>query len=709
MIVLGIALQRARARYRVADASVTVTSFSAEDDLMQFIARRSECRHIIWAGVLADTAATLKVADELYGGSCPTCHEIVRKVSFLAFESPTARFDEPPAPRNAENKLTKVSKADVRRTEKRLAELGAETGGLAADLKEVALGQTPPRWRGALSEIPVGILRTYEPNAECIRFKDSAVPAIVFHQGLAGYLFKMNRSLFPLLPMSSLRRGAITRFVKDEKTRSALRVQAVDTALEFLEVGRPRSKVLVEIPVIARALEMPLTRTMSTFVLCHEYGHAVLNHADELRSVGRDAKFQMLERSRAMEFEADTWGQDAVIGAFTGGKNAEPTLAMLDDLFNGDAPEMKQDFVRAAPCVTLLYFEFLDVVEERLARHGIDVTAQDVLTRRRARMAEQRTPEHPSHPSNKERFQALHAHLLEHSNITTHTWVAAFEALLGEIKDDLDKLIDRTGAVEGKRLARRFPWPCGKARSRSSPWSDTVSFIDDERRIALQEELRNVEGRPLKLDEAELWRHFERRKNKAQAHFDKKEYAEAEKIYTRILDSGETIDSVPLYYMLGQCRENLGDEEGAIAAYRRCMDLVPGSDIAALCACSLGLILLDKKDRSGVEAAFTAATTASSPGVRLIAMYYLGVIAHERRDVDAALRWYRKVWAERDTEIDLFPTVVAHAAMNMGSVYEARGQFAEARKLFEYALNFPGIEPDNRKIAEQHLRDMRKR
>ncbi|MFC6879950.1 MULTISPECIES: tetratricopeptide repeat protein [Actinomadura] len=678
---------------------------------MQFFARRLECKHIVWAGPLVDTAATMNVAVELHGRPCPTCGETVRKVDFVAIRSSSSMFDEPPAPRNAENKLAEASKVDVKRTGQRLAELGAETGGLAAVLKEAALGLTPPQWRGALEKIPVGILQTYEPNAECIRFKDSAVPAIVFHQGLAGYLFKMNRSIFPLQGLGSMSGGAICRFVEDEKTRSALRVQAVDTALEFLGVGKPRSKVLVEIPTIARFLEMPLTRTMSAFVLCHEYGHAVLNHADELRSVGRDAAYYLLDRSRAMEFEADTWGQDSVIGAFTSGKNLEPSLAMLDDLFPGGAPEVKQDISHAAPCVALLYFEFLDVIEERLARHGIDVAAQGAPTRRRARMAGKKASEHSSHPSNKERFQALYAHLSEHGNFTAHTWVGAFEMLLDEIKGDLDKLIDKTGAVAPTRLARRFRWPWSEPKRESSSWRDTITMIDDDddTRIKLQEVLQKVEGQEVKLDEAEVWRHFERQKKRARAHFDKKEYAEAERIYTQILDSGETTESVPLYHLLGQCRERLGDQQGAIAVYRRCLEIVPGSDFAALCGFSLALLLFDKKDPNGAETALTAATTSHSPGIRLQAMFWLGEMAHKRHDVETALRWYRKIWAERDTELDLFPTVVAHAALNMGSALQARGQFAQATKLFEYARDFHAIEPNNRAIAEQHLRTLRGR
>ncbi|WP_329258036.1 tetratricopeptide repeat protein [Actinoallomurus sp. NBC_01490] len=678
---------------------------------MQFFARRLECKHIVWAGPLVTTAATLNVADELRGRSCPTCGEIVRKVDFVAIEKPLSTFDESPAPRNAENKLKKTSNADVEKTRQRLAGLGAEVGGLAADLKKSALGLAPPQWRDTLANIPVGILRTYEPNAECIRFEDSAMPAIVFHQGLAGYLFKMNRSIFPLLRMGSLGGGAIRRFVEDGKARSALRVQAVDTALEFLGVGRPRSKALVEIPMIARLLEMPLTRTMSAFVLCHEYGHAVLNHADELRSVGRDAKFSLLERSRAMEFEADTWGQDALIGAFTGGKNLEPSLAMLDDLFSGDAFVVKQDISHAAPCAALLYFEFLDVIEEWLVRRGVDVAGQDAFTRRRARMAEKTASGQSTHPSNQDRFQALYAHLSEHGNFTAHTWVEAFEMLLDEIKDDLDDLIDKTGAVPRKRLTRRLQ-PRSRAKRGPGSWRDTITHIDDDdaTRIRLQEALRNVEGQVLRLDEAELRRHFEAQKDRAEAHYRKQEYAEAEQIYTRILDSGETTESVPLYPLLGECRERLGDRQGAIAAYRRCLEIVPGSDFAALCGFSLGRILLfDEKDPAGAETALTAATTSHVLDIRAQAMFWLGTIAHGRREVEAALRRYQDVYALRESEFTLFPRLIPLAALNIGGVLEERGRFAEAAKMFEYARDHPAIDPKNRALAEQHLRAVRGR
>jgi tetratricopeptide (TPR) repeat protein len=683
---------------------------------MQVFARRAECKHIVWAGPLVDTVATLNVADELRGRSCPTCGEIVRKVDFVAFKKSSSTFDEPPARRNTENKLKKASNAEVKKTQQRLAGLGAETGGLAADLKEAALGLTPPQWRGTLAKIPVGTLQTYEPNAECRRFKDSTMPAIVFHQGLADYLFKMSRSIFPLLRIGSMNGDAIEHFVEDEKTRSSLRVQAVDTALEFLGIGKPRSKVLVETPLVARFLEMPLTRTMSAFVLCHEYGHAVLNHADELRSVGRNSEFYLLERSRAMEFEADTWGQDAVIGAFTSGKNLEPSLAMLDDLLpSGGASGVKKDISHAAPCVALLYFEFLDVIEERLARYGIDVTTQDALTRRRTRMAGKKASEHSTHPSNKERFQALYAHLSEHSNFTTHTWVAAFEGLLDEIKDDLNKLIDKTGAVTGKRLTRRFQWASSNARRESSSWRNNITHLDDndDTRIKrLQELLPNLEseGRFRDLDNAEVRRHFDRLRSKAEEHYDKEEYVEAERIYTQILDYGETTESASLYPLLGMCREELGDQQGAIAAYRRCLEIAPGSDPAALCGFSLGRILLfDKEDPSGAETALTAATTSHVLDIRARAMFWLGNISYERRDVEAALRRYRDIYALRDSEFTLFPSVIPQAAFNIGVVLEKRGQFAEAAKMFEYARDHRAIDPNNRAVAEQHLRAVRGR
>jgi len=72
---------------------------------MQFFARRAECKHIVWAGPLVNTAATLNVAEELRGRSCPTCGEVVHKVDFVAFRKPTSTFDESPAPRNVDGRL----------------------------------------------------------------------------------------------------------------------------------------------------------------------------------------------------------------------------------------------------------------------------------------------------------------------------------------------------------------------------------------------------------------------------------------------------------------------------------------------------------------------------------------------------------------------------------------------------------------------------
>jgi tetratricopeptide (TPR) repeat protein len=570
---------------------------------MQAFARRAECKHIVWAGPLNDTATTLEVADQVRGRSCPTCGRLVEHVDFIAFGGEDATFDAAPAPRNTTNKLKKASAADAGRSLRHLQALGGRTDGLAADLKKMALALTPAQWRGPLGRIPVGIMPSSVPNAACLKFKDSPVPAIVFHQGLAGFLFKMNRSVFPLLTVGALS-GHQTTFVSGKKTRSELRVQAVDTALEFLGIGPPRPKTLVQIPDVVRALEMPLTRTMSAFLLSHEYGHAVLNHADEVKQAG---KLFLLERSRAMEHEADAWGQDAVIGAFNGGK---PVDSSLDGLFADGAAAMQRDMAQAAPCIALLYFEFLDTVQERVADRDDPGT----------------------HPSNQDRFRALYTHLSRTSNFGAHTWVEGFELRLNEIRDDLDRLIDRTGAVQGRRFAgwfRRRPKP-GPAASWRTGYSSLEG--DDERRRALEDRLREVEAHStgLKLDQAEVQRRFDRLKDEAGEHYEKREFREAERIYRQLLDEGETLQSVPLYPMLGCCREELGDIDGAIAAHRRCLELVPGSDFAAMSGYFLGGLLLDRGDVDGAEAALTAALTSHVPEMRTQARASLDAIRRHR-------------------------------------------------------------------------------
>jgi tetratricopeptide (TPR) repeat protein len=677
---------------------------------MQFFARRTECRHIVWAGPLVNTGATLRVAEDLRGRSCPTCGKAVRTVEFLALEGQNATFDEPPAPRNARNMLKKATNAEARKTERHLARLGGETGGLAAQLKEAAIELTPRDWRGSLTKIPVGILQTYEPNAECIRFKDSPVPAIVFHQGLAGFLFKMNRSIFPLVRLGTLG-GTTSSFIDDAKTRSALLLQAVDTALEFLGVGGPRDKALVEIPLVVKAMEMPLTRTMSSFVLCHEYGHAVLNHADELRSFGGDPKSFLLERTKAMEHEADAWGQDALIGAFTGGSRLEPSLDVLDELFVSDATLMKHDMALSAPCIALLYFEFLDVVEDLLTRHGVDCAAQASSAdhyRWRARMAESGAPS--THPSNKDRFQVLYQHLSAHGNFTAHSWVESFEFHLDEIKSDLDRLIDKTKAVRHKRLSRRFQLR-RKANRDSNAWRDTIAEIDDDTRIDLEHAFEDLDasGPRMQLDEGEVQRRFEYLKEKAEGHLDRNEYAKAEKAYAQLLDLGETTESVTMYAALAWCREQLGDLDGAIAANRRCVELVPDSSVGALAAFSLGrMLLFAKDDLDGAEAALDLGLRSDIVDVRLKCMFWLGMIAQRRGDPGTALQRYREIYRQRDTELTMFPGVPGLAALNIGGIHQGRGEYTKAARMFEYARDHLRDDPENRAIAEQRLQRVRR-
>jgi tetratricopeptide (TPR) repeat protein len=334
---------------------------------------------------------------------------------------------------------------------------------------------------------------------------------------------------------------------------------------------------------------MPLTRTMSAFLLSHEYGHAVLNHADELKQAG---KLLVLERSRAMEHEADAWGQDAVIGAFNGGK---PVDNSLDMLASDGAADIQRDIAQAAPCIALLYFEFLDTVQERIGDRDDPGT----------------------HPSNQDRFHALYAHLSKHGNFGAHTWVESFERMLNELRDDLDRLIDKTGAVPKRGWKPKWSW---KPKRSTASWRRGYSTLegDDEKRRRLEERLRDAETRSteLKLDEAELWRRFERLKGEAEKHYDKQEYAQAERIYRQILEGGETLDTVPLYPMLGCCREQIGDIDGAIAAHRRCLELVPGSDFAAMSGYFLGGLLLDRDDLDGAKTALTAALTSHIPTMR---------------------------------------------------------------------------------------------
>lgn len=655
---------------------------------MQIYARRVECKHIVWAGPLADTAATLEVAEAFRGRSCPTCGKVIGKVDFVGVQKPGSVFDQPPAPRRTENNLKKVSDRDVQRSRRHLTELKAETEGLAADLKKEAIRHSPPSWRKALTKIPVGILPTYEPNAECIRFADSELPVLVFHQGLAGYLFGMNRSILPLARTASLSGGAAAAFVDDAKTRKALQVQAVGTALQFLGAGLPATKDLVGIPDVVRLLEMPLTRLMATFVLCHEYGHAVLNHSDELLAVTAGGKgCSLLERSRAMEHEADTWGQDAVIGAFAGGKPLESSLDVLDALFPTSAAGLKLDFAHAAPCIALLYFEFLDVVEERLLRQGVRLGAQSTGLGAYRRGARQGARDNSTHPSNRDRFQALYAHLTQQSNFTAHTWVSAFEDLVDELKADLDPLIDRTGRIPDHRFASRLSWFPGRKRKRRTGSGDLMrpdSWRADEWYQGDQKEAI-----------PQLEAAFEQLEGKAKrVPFDRATVTE---------------NSIGLV-KIGQDREGRKDLKGAKAAYRQGLTEGPGSEGAALCAFLLGKLLIEEGADAAAEPVLEVAAGSDLAGFRLQASFWLGTIAHGRDDFQPAIAAYRKIYEHRAEASQLLPSLPGKAALNLGRIYDQTGRVRTAIEWYEKAkASLPATDREMTRHAREHLESARAR
>lgn len=671
---------------------------------MQFFARRSECGHIVWAGPLADTAATLQVSDRLRGGTCPSCRGPVRTVEFIGVRDAGSSFDSAPAPRNAVNKLRKATKADARRCRERLLAMGADVGGLAADLARAARGLTPQAWRAALARIPVGVLDTREPNAECIRFAGVDTPAIVIHQGLASYLHGMNRSLVPLLRVGALgEEDAATHLVENPRTRQALRVQAVHLALDFLGVGRPAPAGLVEVPDLVRFVEMPLTRTMAAFVLCHEYGHAVHNHADDLRGLAGQPRASVLERSRAMELEADVWGQDAVTGAFVHGA-LEPSLAVLDDLFGGGVPDLKADVSHAAPCLALLLFGLLDTVEDRLAAHGVVAAVPETAPLgRRARGDADST-----HPSNQERFLALHAHLRGNAGPGAQSWVDGYGRLVDELVDDLDATIDRTGALD-RRLRSRLGWLRRRRPVPPAPPRDsgvTTLADDPDLRGRLEAALDAVPGDTVALDPAVLQRRFAERRRRADACLERQEYREAARLYGEILDDGETADSIALYPSLALCRERLGDLAGAEAAYRRSMDVAEGSDAAAWSGLLLGQILMfERGDRSGARAPLTIAAGSGVTDVRVQATLWLGMIAHDEQDHDTALRLYREVYDGGSAELTIFTRAVPVAALNIGSLLRHRGRTGEAARMLVVARDHPDSDAGDREAARQWLQE----
>jgi tetratricopeptide (TPR) repeat protein len=314
-----------------------------------------------------------------------------------------------------------------------------------------------------------------------------------------------------------------------------------------------------------------------------------------------------------MEHEADTWGQDAVIGAFTGGKRFEKSLDIFDQLAPaGGGAILKQDISYAAPCIALLHFEFLDTVAGRLAESGIGV-------------ARPLSPATSTHPSNRDRFEAMHAHLSRNAGFSSHTWVSAFEDLLNDIKSDLDRFLDRTGSV-GRRLSPRF-WRRSRPTPAPAPWGTPIPQMRDDDRILMQKALGKVGGDQVPLDRAAVLQRFERKRDEAHKLYDEGDFAGAERALTRLVEHHETADSVGLYPLLGRCREEIGDRAGAMTAYRRCLEVLPDSDPATIAAFLLGRILLvENNDIEGAKAAFTIAATSHDAGISEMARDFLARI-----------------------------------------------------------------------------------
>lgn len=339
-------------------------------------------------------------------------------------------WDKPPSVRHPKSYLKSLRERHVPVTDDEISKLGGQaTEFIELCVREV-LDLCPPDLQSNLSLIPVRSLRTYEPNAVCIKFQRSSVPAIVLHDGLVAFLHHMNRSVMPFFDIGTL--GNIydhnsALLLQSNVNQEKLQLQAVKTALYFL--GLSSRQKSIELKTDYESICEVLTRQMIEFLLAHEYAHAVLNHhASSSRNKWRGNDY-FYRCSRKMESAADEWAQDVICGAHT-----TPRDSLQQPLTFRDGLQQLLNF--SAPILAFLYFDFLGVIRAQVMSRGKNIDPSGSADSVAARSA----ATHQTHPSDRIRAKKLLEYVMRHGS-WQHT------QLISIVDNALENVLQRSASL----------------------------------------------------------------------------------------------------------------------------------------------------------------------------------------------------------------------------------------------------------------------
>lgn len=139
--------------------------------------------------------------------------------------------------------------------------------------------------------------------------------------------------------------------------------------------------------------------------------------------------------------------------------------------------------------------------------------------------------------------------------------------------------------------------------------------------------------------------------NLALAYQEKEDYAEAERLFARVLQIAP--DRFEIHRLLGDCLARGGDIDGALAEFDRYLQHYPGDATARDYVYALhfnrGLKQLEAKNLEAARASFGKALEASPDSP--VALYYLGVIAYRQGKTEATAKILGEIYAKAPTEL----------------------------------------------------------
>jgi tetratricopeptide (TPR) repeat protein len=372
---------------------------------MRAFFRARPCSHFIFIQTLGSLSEMNEISANLRGIPCDICGCVVDDVDVLTdpdtFQKQIQLESTPDQARLALDFTRHFLAEDKKKSQLLLRAIGGRpTRGIEVARRAV-LKRVPTSMQEKLSLIPVGLHSSHSPNAKTIFFRnESTVPIIVFHWGLTSYIFRMNISILPTLPITCIGEEqkefkGVGRPTLGEDDGTRMSIDAVKRFL-FEDVQ------VVDMPPLTdphKALEMALHRTIAMFVLAHEYGHAVLAHNTALAQYVDNS--EAYERAVQAEFEADVWAQDLVSGRFAPGRStlrSDPVSELADS----------DMIVQAAPLVFFLYAEFLNRFELAAPNSlNSDYAARSIPALREALSLARSRDDHPQPMERFARMQEL--------------------------------------------------------------------------------------------------------------------------------------------------------------------------------------------------------------------------------------------------------------------------------------------------------------